>query len=306
MPEPAQHRPPWPDSAAELADFWSQRVARQAVNRLVATLSVIAFLAGGAVLYVVNQELLHLRARVDTEIEQQVGETIEARIDPILDEARQSIGVNVEKAGKLLAEVNDELRRIEEQRQQIQTELTQAQDASRAAADYLKSLQQQGDRAVAAVPVEPFRAESAAEPSCRSAALSPEQRAQIAIRQTVRATSESSGGRRLYENAFRVAAPSTDEPALDEALGPCLLAAVDRVAYSLNPRWFTPNRNVRTDPGNGFAYAILVWGTTAIDIEVFLIGGQERICMRGRLRAVEAADMLLHEESCDALTYAAP
>lgn len=299
MPDSAQHRPPWPDSAAELADFWSQRVARQAINRLVATLSIIAFLAGGAALYVANQELLHLRARVDTEIEKQVGETIQSRIDPILEKAN-------DEANKLLAEVNDELRRVEEQRQQIQTELAQAQGASRAAADYLKSLQQQGDGAVAAVPVEPLRAESAAEPSCTSSALSPEQRAQIAIRQTVRATRESSGDRRLYENAFRVAAPSADEPTLDEALGPCLLAAIDRVAYSLNPRWFTPHRNVRTNPDDGFAYAILVWGTTAIDIEVFLIGGQERICMRGRLRAVVAIDTLLHEESCEALTYAAP
>jgi hypothetical protein len=260
----------------------------------------------------------YTEAQVRAEISTRIGEATER-------ELQTQIGAIVERAEALIRAAEEKLARVDDRLQQSEATLRQAQDqiaaALRQAQDVNLAIQQRLQSAgeiaptSAAVPevgseVDQQRAdegEGATDgASCPAGNLVPRERARIAVRQSVRASAETTGDRRLYDNTFRVEVQEGDTSEADGWTAGCLLAAVDRVVYSLNPRWFTPARNVRTDPADNFAYSVRVWGSTAIDIEVFLSGYQPRICIKGYLKATEQPDLLLQGGSCDVLTYASP
>jgi hypothetical protein len=318
-------QPMWPPDEEARVDYFGHKVYQRAIRMstagIIGLLMVFAGIIGFSIPSIKNWIQSYTEGQVRAEISTRIGEATER-------ELQAQVGAIVERAEQLIRAAEEKLARVEDRLQQSEATLRQSQDqiaaALRQAQDVNLAIQQRlqsaGESAALPDPsegaaegggdVDQQRTEhgepAAGATSCPVGNLVPEQRARIAVRQSVRASAERTGERRLYDNTFRVEVQEGDTTETDGWTTGCLLAAVNRVVYSLNPSWFTPARNVRTDPADAFAYSVQVWGSTAIDIEIYLSGYQPRICIKGYLKATEQADLLLQGGSCDALAYASP
>lgn len=274
-------RPPWPTTEDELADFWAHRVFNKALAIMAASIALGVLVLGAAVWLLIKEAERRVESQVQSDIKVKVDERIETEVNPLLEQYRQTLD---EELAATRAELTELRRQVAADREAV--------------LDYLRS-RQQLDAAPAELP--PDAVLSA---TCQPGALDDEQRALLAVSQRVSPAGRESNGRPLFNNRFRLAVAGSAPPDPTAAPLECLTAAVDRVVYSLNPRWFDPARNVRTDPASRFAYEVLVWGTTPVEIEIFLINQQGRICLKTSLRAQAQPETALAPIDCDELRYA--
>jgi hypothetical protein len=130
---------------------------------------------------------------------------------------------------------------------------------------------------------------------CDPLKLTAEQINLIGIRQQTHATGQKNpNGRPIYSNSLTVDTKETPEQAPDsEALKSCILDAVDRVVYGLNPKWFNPDQVTRIDKSDQFRFAVDVWGITTVNASVYLKGQQSAIVFKGVFIAQDNVNQLL-------------
>jgi len=135
--------------------------------------------------------------------------------------------------------------------------------------------------------------------SCDPIALTADQTRLIGIRQQTRDTGRKNpNGRPIYSNSLTVDTKDASEQAPDSAaLKSCILDAVDRVVYGLNPKWFNPDQVTRIDKSDQFRFAVDVWGITTIKVSVYLKGQQSPIAFKGVFIAQDNVNQLLVEGS---------
>ena len=131
--------------------------------------------------------------------------------------------------------------------------------------------------------------------NCNPLALTAEQIRLIAIRQQTRDTGRKGPNERpIYSNSLTVDIKEAPGQAADSAaLKSCILDAVDRVVYGLNPKWFKPDQVTRIDKSDQFRFAVDVWGTTTINVSVYLKGQSSPIVIKGGFIALDKVNQLL-------------
>lgn len=110
------------------------------------------------------------------------------------------------------------------------------------------------------------------------------------IKQLVSKTDKTYKDRPYYKNSFSVAAVGDNKKEYSTATTECFVDAVDRVVYSLNERWFKPNRIVRITRNDRYSFSTNVWGSTAVKAEIYLKGSSEPIHRCGRFVAKIVTD----------------
>jgi len=105
------------------------------------------------------------------------------------------------------------------------------------------------------------------------------------IKQLVIKTDKTYKDRPYYKNLFSVAAVGKENREFSTATTECFIDAVDRVVYTLNERWFNPNRIVRITPNDRYSFSTNVWGTTTIKAEIYLKDKSEPLRRCGRFLA---------------------
>ena len=130
---------------------------------------------------------------------------------------------------------------------------------------------------------------------CDPLALNAEQIRLIAIRQQTHDTGRKGPkGRPIYSNSLTVDTKEATGQAPDSAaLKSCILDAVDRVVYGLNPKWFNPGQVTRIDKSDQFRFAVDAWGITTINASVYLKGQPSPIVIKGVFIAQDKVDQLL-------------
>jgi hypothetical protein len=131
--------------------------------------------------------------------------------------------------------------------------------------------------------------------NCDPLALTAEQIRLIAIRQQTRDTGRKGpNGRPIYSNSLTVDTKEAPGQAADSAaLKSCILDAVDLVVFGLNPKWFNPDQVTRIDKSDQFRFAVDVWGTTTINVSVYLKGQSSPIVIKGVFIAQDKVNQLL-------------
>ncbi len=113
--------------------------------------------------------------------------------------------------------------------------------------------------------------------------------ARVGVRQLSEATGKSVRNRlQVFENTFFLDVRGMDETA-GAAEANCILAAVDRVVYGADPRWYSPSEFVRIDRENDFRFTISGWGPTELSAQVYFIGRRDPETFSGNLTMIEVA-----------------
>jgi hypothetical protein len=121
-----------------------------------------------------------------------------------------------------------------------------------------------------------------ADSECSERILSADQIDRVRIKQEVRASGQKApNSRPIYINTFSLAIDNLKPGRATAPLEKCILDAVDRVVYDLNPHWFSPSRIVRTDKSAGFQYAVGVWGPTALTASIYFKGKEKPVELKG-------------------------
>jgi hypothetical protein len=276
-----EKRSPWPTTEEELADFWAHKVFQKSLILSTTIFGFAAIILSAAAWLLMTEIGRRAESQVQSTVAQKVNERIEIEARAIRDKYKQEFDREIETTNKEMTAL----------RAQIKGELETF-------SDYLQSRQQLNAKP-AILP-----ADAVPEETCTPSALTDSQRALLAVTQEVSATSQKSGDHSLFNNRFQLALAENESPESAPVTLECLAAAVDRVVYSLNPLWFKPSRNVRTDPATRFAYEVLVWGRTPIEIEIFLINNQGRICLRSLLERSAEAETAVPAVDCSELQFA--
>ncbi len=124
--------------------------------------------------------------------------------------------------------------------------------------------------------------------SCDPDYLDDAQIARVGVRQLSEATGKSvRNGRPVFENTFFLDVRGTDETTgVTEAN--CILAAVDRVVYDADPKWYKPAEFVRIDREKNFRFTISGWGPTELSAQVYFIGRRDPKRIQGNLTMTKA------------------
>lgn len=130
---------------------------------------------------------------------------------------------------------------------------------------------------------------------CDPLHLTAEQIDLIGIRQQTRDTGRKGpNGRPIYSNSLTVDTKEAPGQAPDSAaLKSCILDAVDRVVYGLNPKWFNPSQVIRIDKSDQFRFAVDVWDITTVNASVYLKGKPSPVVIKGVFIAQDKVNQLL-------------
>jgi hypothetical protein len=218
------------------------------------------------------------------DIEKRLKEATDAAVAKAVDDAKAKIAKTSADAEAAIAIAQKESEAVIAKARESAAKLTAEADA---AAQRLKDIALAGQPAV--------EGPEAITTGCDPLNLTEDQIRLIGIRQQTRDTGRKGpNGRPIYSNSLTVDTKEAPEPAPDSAaLKSCILDAVDRVVYGLNPKWFKPDQVTRIDKSDQFRFAVDVWGITTINASVYLKGEKSPIVIKGAFIAQDNVNQFL-------------
>jgi hypothetical protein len=218
------------------------------------------------------------------DLEKRLKEATDAAVAKVVSGTVAEITKNREAAEAAIAIARKESEAVIAKARESVANLTAESDA---AAQRLKDIAQAGKPAVERT--------VAIAADCDPLALTADQIRLIAIRQQTHDTGRKGpNGRPIYSNSLTVDIKEAPGQAADsEALKSCILDAVDRVVFGLNPKWFNPDQVTRIDKSDQFRFAVDVWGITTINASVYLKGEKSPIVIKGAFIAQDNVNQLL-------------
>ena len=77
---------------------------------------------------------------------------------------------------------------------------------------------------------------------------------------------------------------------------------IEKVVYAFDPKWWSDPRKVVVDARNNFAYSVRVWGSTKVEIEVYVDGFRKPLHTEVRMMSGEGmmqADLEIDQTEFD-------
>jgi hypothetical protein len=277
-------------------DLWAHAIYLEARKKIVAP--ILAFFAVLAALGLYTSvEFYHSLQKIAVEkTATTISEGIEAEVQTLITAARPDLEKRLKEAtDAAIAKIREDAEAaIAIARKDSEAQIARAREsAAKLAAEADAAAQRLKDIALAGQPAVERTVAIAA--GCDPLALSAEQIHLIGIRQQTHDTGRKNpNGRPIYSNSLTVDTKEAPGQAPDSAaLKSCILDAVDRVVYGLNPKWFNPSQVTRIDKSDQFRFAVDVWGITTINASVYLKGQPSPIVISGVFIAQDNVNQLL-------------
>ncbi len=310
-------KPSTPASAGDLRtkatddDLWAHAIYLEARKKIVTP--VLAFFAVLAALGLsaTSEFYDHLEKFAAEQATTSISKGIEAEVQTLIKAARPDLEKRLKEAtdaevAKAVSDTKAKIAKVSEDaeaaiaiaRKESEAVIAKAREsAANLTAETDAAAQRLKDIALAGQPAVERTVAIAA--NCNPLALTADQIRLIAIRQQTRDTGRKGpNGRPVYSNSLTVDTKEAPGQAADsEALKSCILDAVDRVVYGLNPKWFNPDQVTRIDKSDQFRFAVDVWGITTINVSVYLKGQTSPIVIKGVFIAQDKVDQLLVQGS---------
>lgn len=296
-------------------DIWAHDIYLSARRKIIAPIAAFVAVLAALGLYTIFELYKSLKSYAETEaqvtiqrqIDAEVTKLIEANgpiveqqlkdaVSTIVDKTREDAVATLEAVKQsseqailnVAKEAETDINTSRENIDKLMLELDVAKREAEAAAQRLKEIAFAGQQPVA-------RPEQTGV-DCEPLALTAEQVDLVGVRQQTAATGrESAAGRPVFTNTFTIDAREPQDAPGRDALTACLLEAIDRVVYGLDPKWFNPAEVVRIDGRDAFRFAVGVWGGTKITASVHFKGKNAPINVSGFFSVLDHIDHFLGE-----------